>query len=112
MLPRGVSRSPQTPKWSQNGTKNGATTHMIERSAVPLISSEMREKLAYPQSSPEGRKAGAPSEQQRGERSSNTLRAAPQLYHAPASHGQMSEAHLNYTGGDRSTAVWLRGKLH
>ena len=68
MLPRGVSRCPlrlkMDPKWCQNGTKNGATTHMIERSAVPL-SSEMREMLALP------------LEQPREERSWHTHRAAP-----------------------------------
>ena len=63
---QGLSRCPlrfkMEPKWFQNGTKNGATTHMIETSAVPQSSTEMREKLAYPQNSPEVREAGIPSE--------------------------------------------------
>ena len=42
------------PKWDQNGTKNGATT-LIESFAVPLSSSEIREKLAYIPSSAEER---------------------------------------------------------
>ena len=39
---------------------------MIETSAVPQSSTEMREKLAYPQNSPEEREAGI-SEQPREE---------------------------------------------
>ena len=65
--PQGLCRYPlrlkMEPNWCQNRTKNGATTHMIETSAVPQSSTEMREKLAYPQNSSEEREAGMPSEQ-------------------------------------------------
>ena len=92
-----------TPKLSQNGTKNGATT-LIERPAVPLSSSEIREKLAYIPGSPEEREAGIHPEQRRGERKSwHTTRASPRremqqppkLSHAPACRGGMGEANLN-----------------
>ena len=77
MLPRGVSRCPlrlkMDTKLCQNGFQNGATTHMIESSAVPL-SSEMRE-AGLTLSSPEEREAGIPSEQPRGERSWHILSA-------------------------------------
>ena len=56
--PQGLSGYPprpkMEPKWYQNWTKNGATT-LIERSAVPLSSDEIREKLAYIPSSAEER---------------------------------------------------------
>ena len=92
-----------TPKWSQNASKNGATT-LIGRPAVPLSSSEIREKLAYIPDSPEEREAGIHPEQRRGERKSwHTTRASPrremqqppQLSHAPACRGGMGEANLN-----------------
>ena len=77
---QGLSRYPlkpkMEPKWCPNGTKNGATTHMIEASAVPQCSTEMREKLAYPQNSPKEREAGIPSEQPREETA-----AAPLVQH-------------------------------
>ena len=42
--PQGLCRYPlrlkMDPKWYQNGTKNGATTQMIETSAVPQSSAE------------------------------------------------------------------------
>ena len=64
--PQGLSGYPprpkMEPKWCQNGTKNGATT-LIERSAVPLSSDEIREKLAYIPSSAEEREAGIQPEQ-------------------------------------------------
>ena len=40
---------------------------MIETSAVPQSSTEMREKVAYPENSPEEREADIPSEQPREE---------------------------------------------
>ena len=103
-LPRGVSRHPPNPKmttkWSQNEPKNGATT-LIERPAVPLSSSEIREKLAYIPGSPEEREAGIHPEQRRGERKSwhttrpSPMQQPPKLSHAPACRGGMGEANLN-----------------
>ena len=96
-----------TPKLLQNGTKNGATT-LIETPAVPLSSSEIREKLAYIPGSPEEREAGINPEQRRGERKSwHTTRASPgremqqppKLSHAPACRGGMGEANLCAAAG-------------
>ena len=67
--PQEVSGSPPTPKMTpkpcQNGTKNEATT-LLHKSAVPLSSSEIREKLAYiPSSAEEREEAGIQPEQRR-----------------------------------------------
>ena len=54
-----------TQKSCQNGTKNGATT-LLQKSAIPLSSSEIREKLAYiPSSAEEREEAGIQPEQRR-----------------------------------------------
>ena len=116
-LPKAPHRGLQVPpqaqndtKIAQNGTKNGATT-LIERPAVPLSSSEIREKLAYIPGSPEEREAGIHPEQRRGERKSwHTARGSPRreiqqppkLSHAPACRGGMGEATLNY----KARAPW------
>ena len=56
--PQRVSRSPPRPKMRPKWDQNGATT-LIESFAVPLSSSEIREKLAYiPSSAEERERAG------------------------------------------------------
>ena len=123
--PQGLSGYPprpkMEPKWCQNGTKNGATT-LITRSAVPLSSDEIREKLAYiPGSAEERELAYIPNSAEERERERerwHTTRASPRremqqppkLSHAPACRGGMGEANLNCLS-TIFTAGKAKGKL-